>query len=202
VARSVVVTAATTALGVLELAMAGGCVLPAPGTWTIDPVHSSIRATALHLGMGRIHGRLRRFSGQLQVADPLENSSVEVVIDPDSVQSDDETRDAHLRGPDFLDAVAYPEIRYKSDGLRRRDATHWAVDGVLTLKGVSAAVPLRVEYRGTGPDLRGGVRCAFTATTEVTRDGFEMSWNQSVLAGLLAIGRTLRIEIDIEAVQT
>jgi len=201
VARSVAVTEATTALGVLELARAGGGVLPAPGTWTIDPVHSSIRATALHLGMGRIHGRLRSFSGQVQVADPLENSSVEVVIDPDAVLTDDETRDGHLRSPDFLDVGAYPEIRYKSDGLRKLDATHWVVDGVLTLKGVSAAVPLQVEYLGTGPDLWGGVRCAFTATADVTRDAFEMSWNQSVLAGLLAIGRTLRIEIDIEAVQ-
>lgn len=202
VARSVAVAAVTVALGVLELARAGGAVLPAPGTWTIDPVHSSIRATALHLGMGRIHGRLRRFSGQVQIADPLENSSVEVVIDPDAVQTDDDTRDGHLRSPDFLDVGVHPEIRYKSDGLRRTDPTHWVVDGVLTLKGVSAAVPLQVEYLGTGPDPWGGVRTAFTATAEVSRDAFEMSWNQSVLAGLLTVGRTLRIDIDIEAVRS
>jgi len=200
-ARSVAVGGNTTALGVLELARAGGAVLPAPGTWTIDPVHSSIQATALHLGMGRIHGRLRMFSGQVQVADPLENSSVEIVIDPVAVQTDDDMRDDHLRSPDFLDVAVYPEIRWKSEGLRKRDATHWVVDGMLTLKGVSAPVPLQVEYLGTNPDPWGGVRCAFTATADVTRDAFEMSWNQSILAGLLAIGRTLRIEIDIEAVQ-
>lgn len=202
VARSVVVGGVTAELGVLELARAGGAVLPAPGTWVIDPAHSSIRATALHLGLGRIHGRLRRFSGQVQIADPLENSSVEVVIDPDAVQTDDDTRDGHLRSPDFLDVVAYPEIRWKSEGLRRLDPTHWVVDGVLTLKGVSAAVPLNVEYRGTGPDLWGGTRAAFAATAEVSRDAFEMSWNQSVLAGLLTVGRTLRIDIDIEAVRS
>jgi polyisoprenoid-binding protein YceI len=201
VARTVTVGTTTAALGVLQLARAGGAVLPAPGTWSIDPVHSSIHATALHLGMGRIHGRLRTFSGQVQVADPLENSSVEVVIDPSAVHTDDDTRDEHLRSADFLDAQTYPEIRYKSDGLRRVDPTHWVVDGVLTLKGVSASVPLQVEYRGTGPDLWGGVRAAFSATAEVSRDAFEMSWNQSVLAGLLAIGRTLRIDIDIEAVR-
>jgi polyisoprenoid-binding protein YceI len=123
------------------------------------------------------------------------------VIDPSTVHTDDDTRDEHLRSADFLDAQTYPEIRYKSDGLRRVDPTHWVVDGVLTLKGVSASVPLQVEYRGTGPDLWGGVRAAFSATAEVSRDAFEMSWNQSVLAGLLAIGRTLRIDIDIEAVR-
>ena len=75
-----------------------------------------------HIGLGRVHGRLRRFSGHVQVADPLENSSVEVVIDPMGVDTAEEMRDEHLRSPDFLDALRYPEIRYKSDGLRRLDA--------------------------------------------------------------------------------
>jgi len=98
--------------------------------------------------------------------------------------------------------LRFPEIRYKSEGLRRIDATHWVVDGVLTLKDVSAPVPLDVTYLGTGPDAAGNTRAAFTATTEVVRDRFAMSWNQSVLAGLLAVGRTLRIEIDIAAVRS
>ena len=201
-ARSVTVGAApATPLGVVELVREGGNVLPTPGTWAIDPVHSSIRATALHLGMSRIHGRLRRFSGQVQVADPLENSSVEVTIDPTAVDTDDEMRDEHLRSPDFLDVLRFPEIRYKSDGLRRIDATHWVVDGVLTLKDHSAAVPLQVEYAGTAPDPFGEVRAGFSATAEVSRDDFAMDWNSSVLAGLLTVGRTLRIEIDVEAVR-
>jgi polyisoprenoid-binding protein YceI len=191
-----------TPLGVLELARAGGTVLPAPGTWTIDPQHSSIRATALHLGMSRIHGRLRRFGGRIQVADPLEGSSVEVAMDSGSVHSDDPDRDAHLRSADFLDVARYPEIGYKSEGLRRLDAEHWILDGVLTLKDVSAPVPLHVVYGGTGPDLFGGVRAAFSASTEIARDDFAVSWNQSVLSGVLAVGRTLRIEIDIQAVRT
>ncbi|MBW0103165.1 YceI family protein [Pseudonocardia sp. KRD291] len=199
-ARSVAVGPSGAGLGVLELPRAGGEMLPAPGTWRIDPQHSSIQATALHLGMSRIHGRLRRFGGSIVVADPLENSSVEVTIDPSSVDSDDETRDEHLRTPDFLDVAAYPEIGYKSDGLTRLDPRHWRVDGLLTLKGVSGPAALQVTYGGTGPDLWGGTRAAFTATTEISRDDFAIDWNQSVLAGVLAVGRTLRIDIDIQAV--
>ena len=201
VARSLAVNGATAALGVVELERAGGTVLPAPGTWTIDPVHSSIRATAIHMGTTRIHGTLRTFSGQVVVASPLENSSVEAVIDPAGVDSADPDRDTHLRSPDFLDVLRFPEIRYKSEGLRRVDATHWVLDGLLTLKDVSARVPLHVTYHGTGPDVFGGTRAAFSATADVSRDDFAMSWNQSMLAGLLAIGRTLRIEIDIAAVR-
>lgn len=188
-----------TPLGVLELAPEGGTALPAPGTWTIDPQHSSIRVSALHLGMSRIHVRLRRFGGHIEVADPFEGSSVEATIDPAALDSDEPDRDAHLRSADFLDVGRYPEIRYKSEGLRRIDAERFTLDGVLTLKDVSAAVPLHVVYAGTGPDLTGGTRAAFSASTELTRDDFAISWNQPLLAGTLAVGRTLRVEIDIQA---
>jgi polyisoprenoid-binding protein YceI len=76
------------------------------------------------------------------------------------------------------------------------------LDGVLTLKDVTAPVPLHVVYGGTGPDLFGGTRAAFSATAELSRDDFAISWNQSVPAGVLAIGRTLRVEIDIQAVRS
>lgn len=188
-----------TPLGVLELPPEAGIVLPAPGTWVIDPQHSSIRVSALHLGMGRIHARLRHFAGHIEVADPFEGSSVEVTMDPAAVDSDEPDRDTHLRSADFLDVMRYPEIRYKSDGLRRVHGERFTLDGVLTLKDVSAAVPLDVVYGGTGPDLAGGTRAAFSATAEVSRDDFAISWNQSVLAGVLAVGRTLRVEIDIQA---
>lgn len=203
VARTVAVGAApVAALGVVELARAGGDVLPAPGTWIIDPAHSSIHATAISMGAARVRGRLKSFSGAVVVASPLENSCVEVVIDASSVDTASDERDAHLRSPDFLDVLAFPEIRYKSEGLRRLTATEWVVEGVLTLKDVSAQVPLSVTYLGTGPDAVGGIRAAFTATAEVARDRFAMKWNQSVLAGLLAVGRTLKIEIDLAAVRS
>jgi polyisoprenoid-binding protein YceI len=130
-----------TPLGVLELAPEGGPALPAPGTWTIDPKHSSIRVSALHLGLSRIHARLPRLAGHIEVADPFEGSSVEVTIDPAAVDSTEPDRDAHLRSADFLDVARFPEIRYKSEGLRRVDADRFTLDGVLTLKAVSAAVP-------------------------------------------------------------
>jgi polyisoprenoid-binding protein YceI len=70
---------------------------------------------------------------------------------------------------------------------------------VLTCKDVSVAVPLEVVYAGSGPDLAGGARVAFSASAEMSRDDFAISWNQSLLAGVLAVGRTLRVEIDVQA---
>jgi polyisoprenoid-binding protein YceI len=188
------------ALGPLVLAKAGAGALPAPGRWHLDPIHSRISATAIHLGFAKIHGRFREFSGTIHVAQPLERSSVEVVIAAASIDTDNPDRDAHLRSPDFLDVAAYPEIRYTSGGLTRLTDASWTLEGQLTMKNLTRAVPLQVNYLGSGPDGWGGTRAGFSATTQLDRDHYGMIWNQSVLAGVLAVGRTLRITIDIEAV--
>ncbi|MBA2470799.1 MAG: hypothetical protein DLM61_23680 [Pseudonocardiales bacterium] len=62
--------------------------LSTPGIWHIDPIHSTVAATAVHLGFAKIHGRFRRFSGTLTVADPPEHSSVDVLIDTDNPDRD------------------------------------------------------------------------------------------------------------------
>jgi polyisoprenoid-binding protein YceI len=126
----------------------GAGTLPTLGTWHIDPLHSTVAATAVHLGFAEVHGRFRGFSGTLAVADPLADSSVDVVIDVASIDNDNPDRDAHLRSPDFLNVDAFPQIRYTGHRLTvlRRDC--WQLDGRLTLKSVSQPVGLDIDYLG------------------------------------------------------
>ncbi|MGC5412510.1 YceI family protein, partial [Streptomyces sp. DT225] len=77
----------------------------------------------------------------------------------------------------------------------------WTVHGELTMRGVTRPVDLDLSYLGTGPDPWGGVRAAFSATAELRREDFAMNYNQVVQAGIAAIGTTLRVELDIQAVQ-
>lgn len=187
-------------LGRLVLGHVGGTVLPAPGTWQIDPTHSTVSATAVHLGFAKIHGRFRDFAGTLTVADPLEDSSVEVTIEAAGIDTDNPDRDAHLRSADFLDVAAFPQIRYTGTRLRVLNPDTWALDGELTMKSVTRPVPLHVSYLGTGEGPMSDVRAGFHVTAQLDRDQFGMIWNLSLLAGVLAVGRTMRISMDIEAV--
>ncbi|MBV9728205.1 MAG: YceI family protein [Pseudonocardiales bacterium] len=187
-------------LGRLVLSQVDATVLPAPGTWHVDPTHSTVAATAVHLGFAKIHGRFREFSGILTVADPLEHSSVEVIIEAASIDTDNPDRDAHLRSPDFLDVQAFPQIRYTGHRLTVLSPDTWQLDGRLTLKSVTQSVGLDINYLGTGAGPLGERRAGFHASTELDRDQFGMIWNQSLLAGVFAVGRTLRITIDVEAV--
>ncbi|MFF8832163.1 YceI family protein [Streptomyces sp. NPDC015131] len=187
--------------GKVVLARAGGAELPPPGTWTLDPAHSSVAAVAQHLGISSVHGRFTEFAGRIEIAPDLAASRVDAVLSAASVDTGNALRDKHLKSPDFLDTEAYPEIRYTSHGLSPAGPDRWTVHGALSLHGVVRDVDLDLTYLGTGPDPWGGTRAAFRATAELRRDDFAMNYNQVVRAGISAIGTTLRVELDIQAVR-
>ncbi|HEY8719526.1 YceI family protein [Pengzhenrongella sp.] len=201
IALTAVVTAAGADLGTLVLTQTAATALPPPGPWTIDPVHSSVAAVAQHLGLSSVHGRFGDFSGQLQIAGNELDSSVHAVIEAASIDTGNATRDGHLRSADFLDSGANPRLAYRSTSLERAAPGRWTVHGELTMRAVTRPVDLDLTYLGTGPDPWGGMRAAFRATTELRRDDYAMSYNQIIQAGITAIGATLKVELDIQAVQ-
>ncbi|GGV39982.1 YceI family protein [Streptomyces spectabilis] len=201
-AATALVTASGRAdVGEVVLARAGGAELPPAGPWTVDPAHSSVGAVAQHLGISSVHGRFTEFSGRVEVADDLAKSRVEAVIRADSIDTGNGLRDEHLKGADFLDVAAYPEITYRSMDLEPAGADRWTVRGELAMRGVVRPVDLDLIYLGTGADPWGGTRAAFRATAELRREDFAMNYNQVVRAGIAAIGTTLRVELDIQAVR-
>jgi len=189
-------------VGTVTLARQGGTELPPPGPWTVDPAHSTVGAVAQHLGISSVRGRFTDFTASVEIApDDIAKSHVEAVIRAASIDTGNGMRDDHLRSADFLDVVRYPEIAYRSTGLSPAGSDHWTVHGELTLHGVVRPVDLDLACLGTGADPRGGTRAAFRATTELHREDFAMNYNQVVQAGIAAIGTTLKVELDIQAVQ-
>ncbi|GGV00291.1 hypothetical protein GCM10010211_79540 [Streptomyces albospinus] len=202
VASTAIVTASGRMdVGTVVLARQGGAELPPPGPWTIDPMHSTVAAVAQHLGISSVHGRFTEFSGRIDIAQDIEKSRVEAVIKAASIDTGNGMRDGHLRNEDFLNVDVYPEITYRSTGLEPAGPDRWTVHGDLALHGVVRPVDLGLSYLGTGPDPWGGVRAAFRATAELRREDFKMNYNQVVAAGIAAIGTTLKVELDIQAVQ-
>jgi polyisoprenoid-binding protein YceI len=201
VATAMVGAAGRAELGTVTLARQGGTGLPPPGPWTIDPVHSSIMVTVRHLGMSSVHGRFGEFGGRIEIAGHLERSRMVAEIKAATVDTANPVRDDHLRGPDFLAAERFPLITYTGTRVVPAGGDRWTVHGTLTLKDVRRPVELDLHYLGTGPDPWGGTRAAFHATTELRRADFAMAYNQWLPAGAGAIGGTLRVELDIQAVR-
>ncbi len=201
VAQTAVVTDGGLDLGDIELAAIGARALPEPGVWDIDPIHSSVRVRARHLGLASVHGRIGEFGGTVVVTDPVENSVVEVTLQAASVESGNADRDAHLRSADFLDTEGHPDMSFRSKGLRRVSDDRWLMDGELAIRGVTRQVVLDTTYQGVGPDPWGGVRCGFHAVTDLRREDFAIQWNQAVRVGIAAVGGILQVELDIEIVR-
>jgi polyisoprenoid-binding protein YceI len=192
----------TGSLGEIPLSpMAGAVELPPPGPWTIDPAHSTVVATARHLGIASVKARFSEVGGRLMVARPIDKSSVFAEIKSASIDTGVKMRDDHLRSSDFFDVETYPTITFEATGLEQRGADSWTLTGELSLHGQRRPVNLDLTYGGYGPDPWGGVRAAFHAETQLHRNDFAINYNAMVRAGVAAIGSTVKIELDIQAVQ-
>jgi len=169
------------------------------GTWTIDPVHSQVGFTVKHMMVSKVRGRFNTFEGTFVTAeDPLQ-SSVTAKIDLSSIDTSNEQRDGHIKSADFFEVETYPEMTYRSTGIRQ-DGDDFVLDGELNLHGVTRQVPLKLEIEGFGPDPYGGTRAGFTATGEINRGDFGISFNGPIPGGGVMVSEKVTITLEIEAV--
>jgi polyisoprenoid-binding protein YceI len=174
------------------------------GTWTIDPTHSDAGFVIRHLMISNVKGHFTKFEGQIVTAEDPLKSEVTATIDMTSIDTANATRDDHLRTADFFEVEKYPTMSYRSTGIRP-DGDGFLMEGKLTLKGVSLPIPLKLEINGFGfdpfaPDPAAGARAGITATGEINRMDFGVSYNGPIPGGGVALGEKVQIILEIEAV--
>jgi polyisoprenoid-binding protein YceI len=167
------------------------------GTWQADRDHSTIEFAIRQL-TGKARGRFTRYDVTIVTGEVLLDSSVTATIDLVSVDTGNQKRDNHLRGPDYLQAEKYPTMGYRSTGLRHSD-DGWVVDGDLTLHGIARPVPLAVEASGFTADQFGRQRAAFSATARISRRDFGITIPMDV--GGVVVADKISINLEIQAVR-
>jgi polyisoprenoid-binding protein YceI len=166
----------------------------AAGTWSIDPVWSSLEFEVRKIGLIPIKGRVPGFSGTIEGGDA---PSIEGTVDASSITTFDETRDAHLQSPDFFDSERYPELRFESTSVEV-ETSELVVRGDLTIKGTTKPVELRGTYLGAGADPYGNERIGLELETSVDRTEFGLNWNAPLPGG----GFLLPNEVVLRAIFT
>ncbi|MAT65748.1 MAG: hypothetical protein CMN57_08890 [Gammaproteobacteria bacterium] len=170
--RTLTAALLATVLSVPGLAAAADYVIDTKGS------HAFIQFRIPHLGYSMLLGRFNEFEGTFNYdEDRPGESSVEVVIQTASIDSNHAERDKHLRGEDFLEVDKYPEARFVSTGFSENDDGTATLEGELTLHGVTRPITIEVEHMGHGPDPWGGYRRGFTGTTTLKLADFNIDYD-------------------------
>jgi polyisoprenoid-binding protein YceI len=179
-----------------------GRVVPEVGVWEIDPSHQAFEFIARHL-MAKVRGRFPGVSGAATIVEVPEVSTLEIEIDANSIDTKDETRDAHMRSDDFFGVEEHPTISFRSTAVRPGEGENeWKVDGDLTIKGTTRPVTVDVEFLGAGLDPWGNKRIGFSGVVpEVDREQWGLVWNSPLESGGFLLGKTVRLEIEAELIK-
>jgi polyisoprenoid-binding protein YceI len=178
-----------------------GVQIPAPGTFAIDASHSRIGFVAKHLVVAKVRGQFDEFEGSLTFAEDALASTAEVTIKAASINTNDKGRDEHLRSGDFLLVEENPNLTFRTTSLASKGKGEFALSGELTMRGVTKPVVLDVELDGVVVDPWGNDRVLLTATTEIDREEFGVSWNAALETGGVMVGKKIKIELEVQAVR-
>ncbi|HET6202607.1 MAG TPA: YceI family protein [Planctomycetota bacterium] len=187
---------ATTAL-LAPAALASPGAGPAPATYEIDGVHSSVLFRIKHFDASFVYGRFNEVSGTLvyDEASPAA-SSVEVTIKADSVDTHNAGRDKHLKSPDFFNAEEFPVLSFKSKSVKGSGkGGGLEVTGDLTIHGVTKPVTVKGVHTGTGKGMKGEERAGFETTFTIKRSDFGMRFMAE------ALGDEVQITVALEGVK-
>jgi polyisoprenoid-binding protein YceI len=171
-------------------------------SWTVDPNHTQVEFSAKHMGIMTVKGHI---TGVQATIDFDENdftaSSVAASIDPTTLTTNDERRDAHLKSPDFLNVEEFPTIAFTSNRIERAAHDRYTMSGELTIRGVTRPVNLDVVYSGQAKDPMGNMHAGFSAYTTINRKEWGLNWNMALETGGLLVGEDVKLALEVEAVK-
>jgi len=178
-----------------------GVTIPTAGTFTIDPAHTRVGFVARHLMVSKVRGSFTSAKGSITIAeDPLQ-STVDIEIDAASIDTGVADRDGHLRSADFLNVEQHPVLTFKSTKIESFKDNEFKLLGDLTIRGVSKQVELEVEFEGYAKSPWGQEVIGFSATTEIDREEWDITWNQALETGGVLVGKKIKIEIGAEGIR-
>lgn len=172
------------------------------GDYTLDAGHTRIGFSARHAMVTTVRGRFADFEGiaHIDTANPAA-SRAEVTIRAASISTGQADRDGHLRSGDFFDAEQFPELRFVSTAVTRKDADTWTVTGDLTIKDVTRPVSIDFESTGSARDPFGNLRVGFEGGVTVNRKDWGLTWNAALETGGVLVSEKVKLEFDVSAIQ-
>jgi polyisoprenoid-binding protein YceI len=167
--------------------------------WVLDPMHSEIHFKIKHLVISTVTGSFKKYEGTItSTGDSFEGSEVEFSLDVDSIDTNQEQRDGHLKSPEFFDAATYPKITFKSTSLTAAGDDAYKLTGNLTIKDITKPVTLDVEFGGSATDFYGNLKAGFEVTGKINRKEFGLTWDGITEAGSVVVGEDVKLIMNVQ----
>ncbi|RYZ20653.1 MAG: polyisoprenoid-binding protein [Chitinophagaceae bacterium] len=184
------------------LALLGTGAFAQSNTWNVDASHSNVRFTVTHLVISEVEGAFRKFNGNLVSAKPdFTDAAINFAVDINSIDTDNDGRDKHLKGDDFFNGEKYPNMTFRSTSFRKLSGNKYELKGNLTIRDITKPVTFAVTYGGTVKDPWGNIKAGFKASTSINRFDYNLKWNSVTEAGGAVVGKDVAIDLKLEFAQ-
>ena len=171
-------------------------------SWNLDKSHSGVKFGIDHLVISEVEGTFKVFNGSLTSPTPdFNNAKVDFTVDVNSISTDDEKRDGHLKSDDFFNAEKYPAMKFSSTSFKKVKGNAYVMEGNLTIRDVTKKVKWAVIYGGTVKDPWGNIKAGFKASSKINRKDFGLKWGSVTVAGGAVVGDEVRMVVNVEFAQ-
>ena len=171
--------------------------------WAVDPTHSEVQFKVKHLMITTVTGYFEKFDVQAETEDEAFTSAGKVVFtaDIDSISTNNEQRDTHLKSADFFDAENHGEIRFEGSNYEKVSDDDYKLHGNLTIRGITKPVTVNVEFGGIVVDPYGQTKAGFTVNGKISRKEFGLTWNAVTEAGSVVVSDEIKLQAEIQLVK-
>ncbi len=169
-----------------------------PRKWKVDKLHSNVRFSVAHMVVSETEGTFKVFDGSLEYSKAdMSDAKINFTVDVKSINTDNETRDGHLKSDDFFNTDKYPVMTFVGTAFKPVGKNKYELIGNLTIRDVTKQVKFDVTYGGE-LTTKGGTKAGFKAKTTIERFDYNLKWNRAVEAGGLVVGNEVEISVLLE----
>jgi polyisoprenoid-binding protein YceI len=166
--------------------------------WSIDKAHSNVKFTVTHMVVSEVDGTFKIFDGSMEHSKPdYSDAKISFTVDVNSINTDNENRDKHLKSDDFFNAAQFPAMKFESTSFTPQGNNKYKLAGNLTIRDVTKPVVFDVNYGGSINTQR-GAKAGFKATGTINRFDYNLKWDRATETGGLVVGKEVGITVNVE----
>jgi polyisoprenoid-binding protein YceI len=170
------------------------------GVYNVDPTHSNVGFEVRHMGIATVRGKFGTFEGTIDASG--DSHVLEGSADVSTIDTGEENRDGHLKGPEFFDAEQHPQITFRGTTTEAGADGRVTLQGEITIKGVTKPIELTGEVAENGEDPWGNQRIGLELTAVIDRRDFDLAWNQTLPNGNLLLANEVKLLVGVSAVKS